>query len=192
MMIKRYFLLPLFLIGLFTANGQTKFEREYRLPLEAVPLSARQYIDTFVFSSKVKWFYEENLLGNSIEAKVKDNRKRYSIEFDTLGNLQDIEIQTKWNQLSVEVRTQIEQELTQKFTKHKIDKIQLQYTGNRDVLFAVIRNRTTTHSYTTKYELVVNAKAKGERKLYEITFNNEGDLEQVSEIIFKNTDNLEY
>ena len=191
-MTKQDFLLLLLLLGLFTANGQIKLEREYRLPMESVPLSAREYVDAFAFSSKVKWYYEENLLGNSIEAKVKENKKRYSIEFDTLGNLQDIEVEAKWNQLPDKAKVQIVEELTRKFTKHKIDKLQFQYSGHKEVLLALIQHGITSDRYTTKYEIVVNAKTAGERRLYEITFNAAGVLEQLSEIIFKNTDNLEY
>ncbi len=172
--------------------GQTKYEKEYRIPLEEVPMTARLFVDSLNFSKKIKWYYEENLLGNSVEAKVKSDQKKYSIEFDTLGKLQDIEIQLDWGEILPEVRRNITSNLKANFTSHKIYKIQIQYSGNPQNLLSLIKRGTTKEIYTTRYEIVVKGRKEKKVNLYEITFTDNGEIIDIARIIFRNTDNLEF
>jgi hypothetical protein len=104
MTVKLIILLKILLLLATSAFGQVKYEKEFRLKPGQVPVKARQFIDSINLQQKVKWYYEQNLKGNSIEAKFRMNHKRYSIEFDTLGNLQDVEVQIGWEQMPAAYR----------------------------------------------------------------------------------------
>ena len=104
-------------------NGQVKYEQESRLRVEEVPLAARAFIQQVDTGRKVKWYYEENLEGNSVEAKFKRNCQRYSVEFDTLGNIQDVEIEVKPQALSPALQQKLlltRDSLYQRYTMRKI------------------------------------------------------------------------
>lgn len=87
------FLFMIFVVALSNDKGQTKYEREFRMSEKKVPQKAREFVHSMDFESKVKWYFEENLQGNSIEAKLKQQGQQYSVEFDTLGTLQDVEVE---------------------------------------------------------------------------------------------------
>ncbi len=187
------FLCAFFLVA--SAAGQTKFERERRLKPNAVPAAARQYLDGLNLSGRVKWYFEENLLGNSVEAKVCHRKKRYSIEFDTAGRLQDIEIQLRWTDLPFATRTAITATLDSAFSEWKIRKIQEQYSGEPEALRAFVRNGQPCAgppACMLRYELVVEGKRPDGRHLFEITCSAAGALLSTETIIFRNSDNLEY
>ncbi len=188
-----YFLSGLaFLLPLATAAGQTKYEREYRIKTQAAPAAARQFVDSLHFQKKVKWYFEENLRGNSIEAKVCRDKKRYSIEFDTSGVLQDIEIQHRWNDISAHTQSRITATLDSLFVRHDIRKIQIQYSGDPKALFKLAQNQQPAAAFTTRYELVVKGKKPDGVHLYEITLDEQGALHALEAIVFRNSDNLEY
>lgn len=172
--------------------GQTKQEREYRLKIQKVPIAARQFVDSIQSKKKIHWYYEENLTGNSVEAKLTFRKKKYSIEFDTLGNLQDVEILINWAEIPKKVQNNITSNLDSVFTVSKIKKIQIQYIGNNAALLDLAKKQFTNREYTTNYELIVVGKKDTQKKLYEVVFSQNGAVNGISEIIFKNTDNLEF
>ncbi|MEL6254700.1 MAG: hypothetical protein AAFR87_22000, partial [Bacteroidota bacterium] len=75
------------------AQAQIKYEREYKLKPTEIPMPAKIFVDSCKFSTQITWYKEESQDGKSIEAKLKHKGKKYSIEFDTVGLLQDMEIQ---------------------------------------------------------------------------------------------------
>lgn len=172
--------------------SQSKFEREYRVKTNEIPSSARDFIDSCNFSKKIKWYGEESQNGKSFEAKVKENGRRYSIEFDTLGNLQDVEIKIEVDEVSSATHKAIQDHFNQVFVRHKIIKIQSQWTGDRAVLRELVRTNKTNAAYTLKYEIVVKGKKAGEVKWYEILFDETGNEEKILPIQFNNPDNLYY
>lgn len=174
------------------AFGQTKFEKESRLKTHQVPPKAMLFVDSLAFQQKVKWYYEQNLQGNSIEAKFRFESKIYSVEFDTVGNLQDIEIGIGWQDMPAATIENICTALHAKYASFTINKIQVQYKGKPSVLLSLLKKGQTNEPYTTNYELIVKGRMGREVKLYEITFNQRGILTDTAEIIFRNTDNLEY
>jgi hypothetical protein len=157
-----------------------------------VPTAALQFIEEVEMDSNWKWYFEENLVGNSVEAKTKYNGKWYSVEFDTSGKIQDIEVEKDLPEMDENVRSTILQTLDAMFSSHKIDKIQIQYSAEDPVLLAILNDITTRFDYKVQYEIVVKGKKTGRPKLYELTFTENGELLESSEIIFRNTDNLEY
>ncbi len=191
---KRLLISALLLIGIFqmNANAQQKFEKESRLKPDDVPTEALQFIEAVEMETNWKWYFEENLQGNSVEAKTKHQGKRYSVEFDVSGKIQDVEVEKSWQEMDEPLRSNILQALDSIFNSHKIDKIQIQYSAENPVLLAILNNKTDLSKFKVQYEIVVTGKKNGRPKLYELAFTENGELLESSEIIFRNTDNLEY
>ncbi|MEL7003502.1 MAG: hypothetical protein AAFN93_12315 [Bacteroidota bacterium] len=171
---------------------QDKFEKESRISEKEVPSKARSFIYKIVLDQEVKWYMEHSQSGNSIEAKFKLNQKAHSIEFDSLGNVEDVEIKIDWHQIPEEVRKNISRGMDLKFIKWTIRKIQIQYTGDDEALITLTKKGETDYGYTVKYEIVVKGKESGRPQLFEMTFSDKGALLKSLIIIFKNTDILEY
>jgi len=170
--------------------GQNKFEVEHRIKSDDVPKIATSFVESLSISGKIRWYYEENLNGNSYEAKIRDGR-RYSIEFDTLGNFQDIEIKIKPRDIQRSVHSELRKNIAQIFDSHKIRKIQIQYF-EEDIIQEVVAKSTLQFQYPHRYEIVLIGRKAKERKLYELTLNNAGEIIKSEEIIPQNSDLLEY
>jgi len=182
----------LFCIFQIDANAQKKFEQESRLKPADVPKVARQFIDAVEMDSNWKWYFEENLQGNSVEAKTKHQGKRYSVEFDTSGKIQDVEVEKIWKEMDEQLRGSILFALDSLFNSHKLDKIQIHYVAETNVLLEILNKKADQTDSKIQYEIMVKGKKNGRPKLYELTFTESGELLESLEIIFRNTDNLEY
>lgn len=157
-----------FIIISISGFSQTKIEREVAVKAKQVPNKAAQFIEQSNIKSKVRWYQEFNSKTHSFEAKTKINKLWYSIEFDSTGTLEDIEVKRKVSDLSVEVANNIQQFLKTNYVKHKILKLQFQYSGE-------IRSLQDLSQATLKFELEVHAKKANEMsKPYEITFDSKG------------------
>jgi len=182
------------LIVLYSCNvfAQEKFEKESRIKRQSVPSKAVQFIDSLNFKNKVKWFLEEGLERKSIEAKFKNKKKRYSIEFDTLGNVEDIEIEIHWKELQTQIKDSICFHLNNNCLKYKIIKVQIQFSGNQSQLLSKLKTTGSTQNLTTKYEVIVKCNSKNSIDLFEYLFSDAGKPLSISKIIFKNSSHLEY
>jgi len=185
--------LTVLLILIFLSSfSQLKFEKESRLKRTDIPPIASEMLDSLAISGKIKWYSEQSLTGNSIEAKFRLNKKYYSIEFDTEGNLQDVEITIQINEIPGEVKEIIFKNLESEFNKYSIQKIQVHYPGNNPEILSIIKNPPKETANTVKYELIVNGKTGNSTKQYEMVFDNNGILKEKKEITQKNADNLEF
>ena len=175
-------------------NGQVKYEQESRLRVEEVPLAARAFIQQVDTGRKVKWYYEENLEGNSVEAKFKRNCQRYSVEFDTLGNIQDVEIEVKSQALSPALQQKLLLTLDSLYQRHKIRKIQQHYQADKTQLLKLLQQETVQEAtgIYTAFELIVKGKQEQGTELYELLLSPNGALLEQRRIIFKNATHLEY
>lgn len=191
-MIIRLCFLSFILLSGTLSQGQTKYEREYRIRHDEVPEIAHQFIRADIINCRLKWYYEENLEGNSIEAKFKLNRQKYSVEFDTAGKLQDIEIEYDFEEVPQEIKSRITKKLQSEYEKHAIRKIQFQYSGAIASMPEFLQSEYPAEEFTLKYELVAKGKKEGDWNLYELTFDADGKLEDISRIILRNSDNLEF
>lgn len=172
--------------------SQQKYEKESRLKIEEVPQAALEFIEAAKIPNKVKWYIEYGLEDNSIEAKFKLNKKRHSVEFDTLGTIEDIEIEIMTQELLPELQKTIAIALSSICLSHEISKIQKQYTGTETVLLSLLKNLGFDGNFTTKYEIIANCESESKTEQFEYLFNDEGKLLQQFKIIFKNSSNLEY
>lgn len=176
----------------FVSQAQTKYEKEYRIKQEEVPEKALEFIHSATIDFSEKWYFEENLEGNSIEAKFKYNQKRYSVEFDTSGNLLDIEIETPFDALIEKLQASIKNSLQNTYSKFKIRKMQVQYSGPIASFADFLNEPNRDEQYKIHYELVVKGKKNRQWNLFEMTYNSQGELEKTEQIILRNTDNLEF
>jgi len=172
--------------------SQEKYEKEARIRAIEAPSKAKEFMDGVFIANKIKWYAEENLIGKAIEAKVKRNGKRYSIKFDTLGNLKDVEIAVDFNTIPEKTRIIIQGKLESLFPTFKIQKTQVQFLGEESVLRELIVKGITEHDHSTNYEIVIRGKKDRKVDYYEILFNEQGDLLRKERIIQKNTQRLIY
>lgn len=173
---------------------QEKYEKEYRIGQDQVPQSALDYITKFNFNKKIKWYREESLIGASVEAKTKYQKQRYSIEFDTLGGLQDVEIKINFEDLNEAVQRSICDILSQEFDRYKLQKIQQQFSGSAKNILSYLKLQTNERLPNIKiqFEIVLAGKRASKVELYEYTFSEQGGLVSKSHIVLRNTDILEY
>lgn len=174
------------------AHSQDKFEKESRVKEKDLPTAALQFLNSLNKTVNINYYKEEGINKISFEAKFKLNKKGYSIEFDTLGKVEDIEIEIGWNDLNIELRDSILAGLKKDCINHKLVKIQEQLSGSEPDLLAVINNQVINQNLITRYELVVRCKAQNSVKLLEYLFDDKGTLVSWSQIIFKNSSHLEY
>ncbi|MEM6378487.1 MAG: hypothetical protein AAF705_09745 [Bacteroidota bacterium] len=190
----RYLLFLLFIYCCIDLPGQTKYEKEYRIPVKDVPEEALNYVNQYGFIKRIKWYKEESLTGMSIEAKSKKDKQKYSIEFDTNGQLQDVEIGFDIEKISTEVRALIQTSLNKEFDRFKFRKIQKQYAGPPQYILDYLTGKVTEldPSVRIQFEIVLEGRKASKAHLYEYTFSKAGALVSKNRIVLRNTDILEY
>jgi len=176
----------------FVSIAQHKYEREYRMKSEMIPQSAKRFIDSISTDLKVKWYKEIGLNDVSFEAKFKHKNKQFSVEFDTLGILQDVEFVIKKCEIAPKVYNKIKGKLDSLYQKWKFQKIQMNYTGSNNNLITSIKKNKPTDRIKFSYEIVLKGKALGNTHLYEITFNDQGEMQNIQQIVQDKADHLEY
>ncbi len=173
--------------------AQSKYEMEKRIKEEDVPTRALHFIDSLRLVKKVRWYLEKGFGRSSIEAKFKLNKKKYSVEFDTTGSIEDIEVQIKWDNLQPKSKDAITNILKEDCKKFKIRKIQIQYLGSRAVLLEKIRDKhDSMNNIIIRYEIVVRCSETKSVALFEYLFSETGEKLSVSEILIENASNLVY
>jgi hypothetical protein len=185
-------LITLLLVGNTHIIAQQKYEREVRIQTEDVHPDALQFINNTPINTKIKWYREIGLDTTSIEAKTKYNGQRYSIEFSENGILEDIEVEIKTRDLEETIFNSLKKTIENTYGNFKLEKIQLQYTGNPELLKSVFNTNPVPDAITIKYELVISSKESGTFKQFELLFNEALELVSTTEIITKNNINIEY
>ena len=180
-----FFLLPVACIA------QVKYEREYRLKPSEVNAQAQAYIDSFAFDKKVKWYREESLTGASLEAKTCYKGQRYSVEFDTTGVLQDLEVEVKFSALRQDVQAAVAMRFDADFKRWKIRKVQRQFIGSPGSVRKASLEGASAEGVEINYEIVVRG-LKDLTELFEYTFDQAGVMISAKLIVLAPTDNLEY
>lgn len=173
-------------------TAQNKYEREFRIKEKEVPEYALQFLEAMHLSRKIKWYKEEGLSEETIEAKTKHRGCKYSIEFDLKGEIEDIEKVIKWKDIPPSTRSKIDHFINENHQKVRKDRIQVQFTGKREDLVQLISNKKIIKALQIKYEIVLKAKTNNKYEDIEYLFSDDGSLEKKAIIISKNTDNLEY
>ena len=68
----------------------------------------------------------------------------------------------------------------------------MHYSGKIKDLVTSIRKNKRSDSIKVFYEIVLKGKNLGDTQLYEITFNEQGEIQDVLQIIQDKVDHLEY
>lgn len=190
---KYKFLILLILFSISTILfAQDKFEKESRIQPKDVPPRALLFIDSLNLKTKIKWYKEEGLVKESIEAKFKLNKVKHSVEFDTYGKIEDVEIIVNWEDLELDLKDSIFFQLNIDCLSHKIVKVQRQFLGSENELLFQIKNRDVFEPLKIRYEMIIRCKYEKKVDLFEYLFNYDGKLISRSRIIFKNSSHLEY
>jgi len=173
--------------------GQTKFEREYRIREKDAPGKAVKFINAAFGNKKVKWYAEESQDGRTIEAKTKFRKYKYSVEFDTSGNLQDIEKTIDFDEIDAEAVDEITKSLTIEFGDFKILKIQVQYTsGNPETIREIIKKGDSQQPFSKKYEIVLETRVDKAYKAFEVLIAEDGQIEKLLEMDLRTMDNMQF
>lgn len=186
------YVLILFVSIFSTTLCAQKIEKETRIKAEDAPERALKWLDNNLEGSpKINWYLEITSGRKSYEAKYKKEEKKYSVEFSTDGSVEDIEFIVKWNQLETEVKSMLEAYFEKQYTRYKITKIQVQYTGAESNLAQVLKGDHSA-DVKTRYEIEYYGKNENEKTLWEGLFTAEGELIEKREIIQRPVDNLNY
>lgn len=173
-------------------GAQSKLEREFRISPEVVPTPAIRFAEALAGSNKLKWYQEEGIDQVSLEAKTKIKGQIFSIEFDTIGQIEDVEVEISLNQVPENIRQAMISALLEEFTSFKWQKIQVQYQGSASELLAFFDKKQASPTLRTQYEVVVQGKKKGSNTFQEWLFADTGVVLSKSMVILRITDNLEY
>ncbi len=182
--------LILLLSAALSVHSQEKLEREYRIKSSEVPAKALEFVGNSFGNMKVKWYGEENLNGKSIEAKGKRDGRLFSIEFDTSGALQDIEMLISFRDIPENTRVQIERNLGSSFSKFRIQKTQKQWVGKESVLSTLAKGESPTGEFSTNYEITLRGTKNQRTDYYEVLVNDKGEIIRESKIVFRNNQHL--
>lgn len=184
------------LIMLFTSSlqgyTQYKYEKESRIRKSNVPANAINFVDSVNFNSKVKWYRETGLKSISFEAKTKYKGKDYSIEFSEDGSFEDVEIKIESSEVPSTTFDIISKYLSEQHSRYTIEKVQVQYSGNKKSVLEFLQNKSTNVNFVINYELKISSKVEGSFKMFEYLFSENGKFIQKSQIILRRTDNIEF
>jgi hypothetical protein len=194
---RRFYSKVVFLVGCLVlwipdACCQYKFEREYRINRQEVPLPAIQWMDSLMPDTRIRWFVEESQLGRTFEAKCRWEGSRFSIEFDSSGIPLDIEKKVNLEDLKVVLLEQIYSELDTRFKIYRITKVQAQYPVNNETMYDLHKDGSLSLASAPFFELVIHTKDGAVSQAYEVLLNSRGELEEIFAIVERPTTNLEF
>jgi len=192
MKLHKYILFLGFLFYFSISNAQLKYEKEYRIKPTQIPTKAKKFIATCDNNTKIKWYAEESQDGKSFEAKFKVAKKLISVEFDTLGNIQDVEKKVNFKKLDTILKNSITKSLQQAFTHHKIVKTQIQWIADTKTLIELIKTSDSQKTHTKNYEIVLKGTRNNKSELFEVLLDANFTVVKVLKIKQRDSSNLEF
>ena len=187
-------LIILWLSAIFSNSiAQHKDEREQRIKETDVPAEILKELEPYIKNLKVKYIFETDGDDSSYEAKFRSKSRQFSVEFDTLGSLEDVEIEMKYTSLSKEVKKNIAKYLSKSSSGYKILRCQKQYVHIEGKTSETLRHAVNNESHSPiNYELVVDLKMGSALASYELLFDASGNFIAKRVIVNRATDNLLY
>jgi hypothetical protein len=189
----RNLLLIIFFLSSISVLGQDKLEQEVRVRAQQVPLEARKWLkDAFESVRKPKWYKEFSELDYSFEAKFKLKGRFHSVEFDSLGNVLDVEIEIEWESLSEEVKANLTLHFEGTLRRFKLEKIQIQYSGLPGDLEDFF-DEEETDGVLIQFEIEYQAEDQSEViRIWEGTFSSDGKFLTHRRVIVREIFNLSF
>ena len=180
-----------FLFFYAVGMSQTKSEKEERISSNMFPENAISFLSELPKNvKKIKYYKETNDTIISYEAKLKLNKKNYSIEFSQNGILEDIEITIKLNDMPEAIRIAILSYLKTTYDSFEILKVQKQYKNPSEPNSKALLNKAVLNNSDegVYYELVTV-----DNNIYkEFTFNDSGDYLFDKTITLSTSDDVQY
>jgi len=192
---KCFFTILIYCFAVSLCVSQTKNEREERITIAELPEKAKTTLSKLPNAIKRLKFYKETDGDHrSYEAKFKYEKKYYSIEFDTLGIIEDIEVVLKQHQFTNGVKTEIFSYFENSFKKNKLIKIQKQYVYTADISANVFVKRVLsgTIDTTINYEIIAEVTEASKRNLKEFTFDQNGKFVSLRSLVHDNYSHVLY
>jgi hypothetical protein len=188
----RYSVILVFLLISASLFAQEKVEEERRIKKSEVPANARKWLrDAYEGKKKVRWYYEETSGEQSYEAKLKWKGHLHSVEFNTEGIIEDIEVKLQEADLPETVRRNLEHYFETTYTSHTILKVQRQWIGSSEDLEDAI-DENEVEDVETRYEIEFYGRAGSEKEIWEGLFDAQGQMIRKRIIELKPTDNLRF
>lgn len=157
----------------FSARAQ-KYEREARIKPREMPAPALLYLaDTYPDRRRTKHYAEHSRYGQEetltlfYESKFKSDSYRYSVKFDSLGQLHDVERIIKFDQLPSPVKKVVQEDLGESFKHFRIKKIQERYAPAGQLV---------------GYEMEISGKRGGAVGDYELQYSPDGQRQSLQSI----------
>lgn len=183
------------LIGAFQpacAQDGVKREREVKVGMEAVPENAMLWLkDALDLPKRLNWYKQMSDDVRVYEVKYNWKGDFYSVEFDVDGEIVNIEILRKWGQLPDAGREGMEAYFDSTYSRHKLQKVQVQYTGESEQLKSVFSD-AINEGLQLNYEVVYRGRDQSEHALWESLFDRDGVHLERSRIVLRAVDNISY
>lgn len=169
--------------------SQEKFEKESRIKVAEVPEEAKDWLkDSFEKAKRIKWYLEYSQNGRSYEAKFNYLGYFHSVEFDSLGNILDVEVEIEKEEVDSKVWDEIQAYFDSNYEQVKVEKIQRQFTGDADDLEDFF-DEGENAGVTIRYEIIFEGK-KEQWELWEVLFDQSGSFLTLFKVQIRLNDNL--
>jgi hypothetical protein len=185
----RIFLIFSFFLTVWNLNAQNyKYEHEKTVSFTDVPDLAIETVEYLCGQHKKgKWLRENNIDRISFEFKTKIDKQKISIEFDSVGNFEDLEMNYSFKKLSPDLQSKISKYLMDHYKTYSIKTLQLQWTSYERPF------TNTSFADYTNIEIVIKALKGKQFGSFELLFDKAGKFISESEIVDKiNSDHLDY
>lgn len=182
----------LILLTTVDSFGQYKYEKESRIHSSELPFQLDLDFGAYAGVKRLKWYKEHNIDQVHYEAKFRFEGSVYSVEFDSLGVLEDVEVLCSLKNLEGSLSRQLTRNINSFYKKWKIDKLQEQYLISQDVLKALLDQSVSLKDLSSNYEMELIVLEQGERNHYELLFDSSLNLIRIRRIVKDSSLNLEF
>lgn len=159
--------------------SQSKNEKEIRVSKQNFPIQTFLCLNEIPNTAKrLRYYKETDNTNTSFEAKFKYKKKRYSVEFNEEGLLEDVEITINPKTIEVSILNNIKSYLNKNYKKYKLRKTQKQYVYNLETTPQLFVKSTITNTIMLKpnYEIIVEVKTDKSNMFIEFLFNRKGEF----------------
>jgi hypothetical protein len=157
--------------------AQTKNEQEKRIKFDELPKTTQELVRVLPKKSKqIKFYKETDGAKTSFEIKFKYKQRRYSVEFDVNGIMEDIEETIAFRKLKPPLKSVIQNHFKTEYEGYIIIKTQIQYIYSSKDQPSHFLNIVINQNYkgAVNYELIAEVRSKSNRDIKEFTFGNDG------------------
>jgi len=181
-------------LNIYAQNVKREYEKSVKP--EALPDKVLEMAAPFIKDAEQVDYYEE-LNGEELfyEIKMEWQGKQLSIEFYENGQLMDIEQLITMDEVNEDARQPI-QEYLESYDRYKITRLQRQYSAedqdeeDEEVIAEYLEY--DTNDLTVRYEMVIYLKGHGRYGLYELLFDDDGELIETQKVERRSPDNVLY